>query len=220
MKFGKILSKEWYGAAMASVTPKKADFYPDIDLQLFAIQEFLSKDKCEEIIDAFKDKVEPATTTTGKENFRTSHVYEAARDEENRDLVLEIENKMCDAMNLCFSHSEGLLFEKFSEGEYFKPHMDWFTPNTWEYEEHAKQYGQRTWTLVVHLNAADEGGQIHFPQIRKAKPQTPNQGSAYGWNNLTPEGDVNPLAEHETMPVVKGEKYTFTKMWRTKSFID
>ena len=123
MKFGKILSKEWYGAAMASVTPKKADFYPDIDLQLFAIQEFLSKDKCEEIIDAFKDKVEPATTTTGKENFRTSHVYEAARDEENRDLVLEIENKMSDAMNLCFSHSEGLLFEKFSEGEYFKPHM-------------------------------------------------------------------------------------------------
>ena len=221
MKYGQLFSKEWYGTTLSSLTPEGGAELPSSTLQAYSIGNFLDPLKCKEIISTFSGKLEKATTTCGQEDFRTSEVYDLVHDKENLDLCVEIENKICETMNICFSHSEGLQLESFKPGQYYKLHTDWFTPYSEEYEEHAKAWGQRTWTFQIFLSNVEKGGELHIPALDGKNKRIPiKAGAAVCWNNLKADGMPNEAAAYEHEPVVKGHKYILTKMFRMKSLID
>ena len=43
-----------------------------------------------------------------------------------------------------------------------KEHTDWFAPGTEEFDRHTSPGGQRTWTVMVYLNAVEAGGETRF----------------------------------------------------------
>lgn len=217
---GQLFSKEWYGTVLSSVSPENATFVSTDKAQIFFIDKFLNKDKCNEIIKAFRDRVQPATTVDSAPDFRTSSTHAAATNKESFDLCVEIENKICETLNLSFTHSEGLEFEVFQAGQFYKAHTDWFNPANEEYQQHGRIWGQRTWTVQIWLSSPEKGGELIFPEIEEVKPYALPQGSLVAWNNLTKEGEVNQNVAYEHAPVIKGEKCLFTKFFRMKSLID
>jgi len=108
--------------------------------------------------------------------------------------------------------AEPLQGQRYDPGQYFKAHTDWFTPGTAEFEEHTRVGGQRTWTLMVYLNAVELGGETLFERVGRAF--TPVPGLALAWNNLHADGSPNHATLHEAMPVERGRKYVITKWFR------
>jgi prolyl 4-hydroxylase len=215
-----IFSKEWYGAVLSSVYPEGAVWYEtSTNVQLFQLHNFLDKQECSEIIEAFKGKVEPSQTTCGSSDFRTSSCFNVALSAEHRDMCVKIEKKICDALNLSFSHSEGLQFEYFKAGQYYKHHTDWFLPESEEYNTHASRWGQRTWTVQIGLSEPEKGGEIVFRDL-DIKPFAIPLGAAVAWNNINESGEVQELVGYEHKPVIKGDKCLFTKHFRMKSLIE
>ena len=219
-----LFSKEWYATVLSSVYPEDAVWYDggESDFQLFQVLRFLDKKECNNIIKAFQDQTEPSQTTCGSQDFRTSSMFNVAYDQkqEHRDMMVNVERKICDLLNICFSHSEGIQFEHFKAGQYYKPHTDWFQPHSEEYETNALSWGQRTWTVQIALNEPRSGGEISFPELNGFKPFILPMGGLIAWNNISKEGEVQELAVYEHKPVLGGEKCILTKHFRMKNVIE
>ena len=110
--------------------------------------------------------------------------------------------------------SEPIQGQRYDPGEYFKEHTDWFAPYSKEFEEHSAKGGQRTWTVMVYLNAVERGGETCFKHLGRCF--TPVKGMALAWNNLQADGTPNSFTLHESMPVVEGNKWVITKWFRAE----
>ena len=111
--------------------------------------------------------------------------------------------------------SEPIQGQRYDPGEYFKEHTDWFSPGTKEFTTHTTSGGQRTWTLMVYLNAVERGGETCFKRLGRCF--TPVPGLALAWNNLQADGMPNPFTLHEAMPVEAGHKWVITKWFRERA---
>jgi len=109
-------------------------------------------------------------------------------------------------------YSEGIQAQRYDVGQQFKPHWDYFTPDTDAYRRLAGVRGNRTWTFMVYLNDVLEGGATRFTKIDHAV--TPKAGMAVLWNNLNADGSTNEFTMHCGEPVVRGHKIIITKWFR------
>ncbi len=102
---------------------------------------------------------------------------------------------------------EPLEILRYQEGQEFKNHLDTLN-NTAVQKELIASRGQRMVTIFVCLKSAEEGGETHFPIIKKE--MKPKAGDAVIWENAKMIGNVcliNKTALHAGMKVVRGEKY-------------
>ena len=106
--------------------------------------------------------------------------------------------------------------QKYSVGQEFKAHHDYFTPNSQEYLTYCQHAGQRTWTFMIYLNDTPAGGGTRFRKLEKTF--YPKQGMAVLWNNLKEDGSPNPYTLHHGMKVREGEKYVITKWFRERGW--
>lgn len=63
---------------------------------------------------------------------------------------------------------------------------------------------KRDMTVVLTLNGPEEGGGTYFPKLKYVVPSLDRR--LVVWENLTPEGTINPFALHAGLPVRKGHK--------------
>ena len=86
---------------------------------------------------------------------------------------------------------------------------------TEEYATHTASGGQRTWTVMVYLNAVERGGETLFRRLGRSF--TPVPGMALAWNNLHADGTPNHFTLHEALPVERflfiGSLCTFKPYW-------
>ena len=87
-----------------------------------------------------------------------------------------------------------------------------YSPGTEEYATHTDSGGQRTWTVMVYLNAVECGGATLFRRLGRSF--TPVPGMALAWNNLQADGTPNPFTLHEALTVEAGHKWVITKWFR------
>lgn len=66
---------------------------------------------------------------------------------------------------------------------------------------------KRDMTVLLTLQQPQDGGETHFPKLKYVVH--PIDRRLVVWENLTPDGSVNPFALHAGLPVVKGEKIVF-----------
>ncbi len=180
--------------------------------QILEIPELLSREECSELIHAIDRSLVPSTVTTGAADYRTSqtcHLTQVAP-----SLTEKLNRRFTSLFSVESALAEPMQGQRYDTGQCFRAHTDWFTPGTAEYEEHASLGGQRTWTLMVYLNAVQLGGETAFPRI--GRRFTPVAGLGLAWNNLHADGSVNHATLHEALPVQEGRKYVITQWFRLR----
>ena len=70
---------------------------------------------------------------------------------------------------------------------------------------------------MLFLNEPEGGGHTAFPDAGVSI--RPRAGNMLVWNNLTPDGAINPLAKHQGTPVTAGVKYVITKWYRERPWV-
>lgn len=181
--------------------------------QIYELPGLLSEDDCGALILAIDSSLAPSTVTRGPADYRTSrtcHLRQAAP-----QLVAQIDARLAALIGVDGAYSEPLQGQRYDPGEYFKAHTDWFAPGTEEYHLHTCPGGQRTWTVMVYLNAVEAGGQTRFERVGRDFQPSPGLGLA--WNNLRADGQPNPATLHEALPVLSGHKYVITKWFRAET---
>ncbi|WP_439102444.1 prolyl hydroxylase family protein [Congregibacter sp.] len=184
------------------------------ELQLFAIRNFLSTQKCKILIDAITANAHPSKVDGYEQqsDIRSSRTCSLRAHEFS--FIADINQRIASTLGLNNGWAEVTQGQWYEPGQQYKTHPDYFVPGTKEYERFAAAEGQRTWTFMIYLNKPELGGGTHFSKI--SKTIMPEQGLAICWNNLLANGEPNPNTLHAGLPVEAGSKFIITKWFRDR----
>ncbi len=204
---------QWFQAPLTRPEHRPRAWRLDTPLaQLYDIPDLLSQSECQDVIDAINGSLQPSTVTRGSRDYRTSRTCHLRQN--SPDLAARLDQRFADLVGVDPRLSEPIQGQRYDPGEYFKEHTDWFSPGTKEFDEHTRQGGQRTWTVMIYLNAVERGGETCFKRLGRCF--TPLPGFGLAWNNLQADGTPNPFTLHEAMPVEEGHKWVITKWFRSQ----
>jgi len=180
--------------------------------ELYTLENFLSAKECARLIALISHHLRPSTLSYGfsDKSFRTSQTADLCH--LRSPAALEIDAKICKTLGVRAEYSEGIQAQRYDVGQEFKPHWDYFEPDTDIYRRLAGLRGNRTWTFMVYLNDGMEGGATRFTTINHAV--APKAGLALLWNNLNADGSPNKHTMHCGEPVTQGHKIIITKWFR------
>ncbi len=186
---------------------------PSPKLSLFIRKGFLEPELCTEIIRQIDADRRPSTVSdhNGDDLFRTSETCDLPYDDPH---VVEIDRRITELTGLDPQHGEPMQGQRYAVGQEFKGHTDYFEPRGVDFAKYCTVSGQRTWTVMIYLNEPEAGGATRFKAIDKIVQ--PEVGKLLAWNNLRPDGRVNPSTLHHGMKVRSGTKYVITKWFRKR----
>ena len=184
----------------------------DERLELYTLDDFMSPQECERVIALAGHHLMPSILSyvPDDKGFRTSKTAELCH--LRSPVALALDEKICKTLGIRTSYSEGIQAQRYDVGEQFKPHWDYYPPDSNVYNRYAGVRGNRTWTFMVYLNEGMEGGETRFTEIGRSF--RPKIGMALLWNNLKPDGSPNPATMHCGEPVTAGFKVIITKWFR------
>ena len=181
--------------------------------ELFRAPRIFTHQACREVIEYTESTCRPSTLadSNGDEYFRTSSTSDMPND---LPVAAHMANMISRLLGIPLENAEQMQAQRYTVGQEFKPHCDWFRPGSEDYEKHCSRSGQRTWTAMAYMNDMQDGGETTFPRLGVS--QKPEEGTLLMWNNQTSEGVVNPWTIHHAMPVGKGLKYVITLWFRER----
>ena len=182
-------------------------------LQIATLDNFLSGEECDLLISLIDKDLQPSGVFAYAEGARTSMTSNLLPTL-HAD-VARIEERICLTIGIRNAYSEGIQAHKYTVGQEFKPHTDFFKPMMKDFIVPFANGANRTWTFMTYLSDTPKGGGTHFLSIDKTF--YPKKGMAVAWNNLYADGTPNPDTAHWGMPVEEGEKYIFTKWFREEA---
>ena len=182
-------------------------------VEIYAISDFLSAAECERFTAMVDVTARPSAVfeTVHHERYRTSYSGDVNRGD---PFVAMIERRIDDLLGLDPSFGETVQGQRYTVGQEYQGHCDWFPPVAHYFASEAKMGGQRSWTTMIYLNDVEDGGATDFPNI--GVTVAPRQGMLLAWNNARADGTPNPHTLHAAKPVVRGVKYVITKWYRTR----
>jgi prolyl 4-hydroxylase len=188
---------------------------PIPSIELFQHKEFLDHEHCSELINLIDANRRPSTIAddNGDRYFRTSETCDL---EPSEPAVEKTEKLLSRLSGIDPAFGEPLQGQRYAEGQEFKPHTDYFTPDGDDFERFCAIAGQRTWTFMIYLNEVEAGGATRFRMI--GKTYRPECGKLLCWNNRQSDGSVNPNTLHHGMKVRRGVKYVITKWYREREW--
>lgn len=187
--------------------------FPGKALELFIMRDFLSPEDCAALMERIDAGRRPSTIADdlGHEAFRTSETC----DLDGADpFIANIDARLAAFAGIDPAYGEPLQGQRYAVGQEFKAHTDYFEPDGRDYETYCSRSGNRTWTLMVYLNAPAAGGATRFTRINKIIQ--PEPGKLLAWNNRLPDGGMNGATLHHGMKVRAGTKYIITKWYRER----
>ena len=206
-------SLDWFNAPLTQPEHSPRAWRLDTPrAQVYEIPQLLSREECQRLIEAIDQSLQPSTVTRGSSDYRTSRTCHLRH--QHPQLAKELDQRFADLLGVDPKWSEPIQGQRYDVGEYFKEHTDWFAPGTKEYSTNTLNGGQRTWTIMVYLNAVELGGETLFKRLGRSF--VPQVGMALAWNNLLVDGSPNPFTLHEAMPIKLGSKWVITKWFRAE----
>ena len=135
------------------------------------IPNLLTNEECDYIISLIDKQNQKSMVAAGGkniiENTRTSSTSNLSHNDKK---IADIHKRISEVVKKDTSYGEHLQGQKYEEGQYFRPHFDWFEGDA--YTRHCLASGNRTHTLMVYLNDDFEGGGTDFPELEfTAKPE-------------------------------------------------
>lgn len=152
------------------------------------LEGFLEASKCQYLIDTYKDRVKRSTVVSPsgdvEDSARTSHTFFLPDDD---SVIMEMREKTARLAGVPADHVEGLQLVRYSKGEQYKFHYDYFD---------AINENQREHTFLVYLNdlAMEDGGATIFKGYNVKV--YPRQGRAIWFRDLTEDGKLNEKSLH------------------------
>lgn len=189
--------------------------------RIYYIYDFLSEEECDHMIELARPHlrrsliVDEASEMQKVDSARTSQGMFFSQ--YPRDSILqEIEQRITALTLIPPQNGEGIQVLLYQEAGEYKPHYDYFDPNTVGGAACYKRGGQRVATLIMYLNTVEKGGETIFPAAKiKVKAK---KGNAVLFYNCILSGKEDPLTLHGGAPVIKGEKWIATKWLHERSF--
>jgi prolyl 4-hydroxylase len=186
--------------------------------QVALIGAFLDDDECAALIECGADRLEPATVfelSDGSKtisSFRTS--WHAKLERAKDTVVSRIEARTSRLAGLPDSHGELIEVIRYQEGQTYRPHWDWFDPETDGGSRRIAAFGQRVATVILYLNDGFEGGSTVLSRI--GLDVRPQKGSALFFCNVDEMGQGNRRTLHAGAPVLSGEKWIATRWFASR----
>ena len=209
-----------YGMTRSPVAARLANISPVESLggfhaEMYRARNFLTDKACQDVIAACEGRLRPSTIAdpNGDAYFRTSSTSDLA---DSVPVARAIRQSIAELLGLPLANAETLQAQKYTPGQEFKAHCDWFRPGSDDYAKYCSVGGQRTWTAMAYMNNVEEGGETEFPRLDHL--QEPEAGTLLMWNNQTLDGKGNPYTIHHARPVVSGEKYVVTLWFRERQW--
>ncbi|MCL6249491.1 2OG-Fe(II) oxygenase [Altererythrobacter sp. KTW20L] len=186
---------------------------PTDKAEVFAVADFMNAEECARMIAMIDEVARPSTVfdLQYKDGYRTSYSGDV---DPHHPFIRMLDRRIDDLMGIEPTFGETIQGQRYMPGQEFKPHHDWFHPNTSYWEIETARGGQRAWTAMVYLNDVDEGGTTDFTDLGMAIE--PKAGVLLLWNNTDAQGLPNHATIHAGRPVVRGAKYVITKWYRAK----
>jgi len=170
------------------------------------IDNFLSKEECEDLIKQIDSDNQPSTVVGGYTGMlHEARTSSTSNIKENQFITQKIKQKVRKEVGLPSSHIENIQGQLYKPGQFFRQHHDWFDEHA--YEQHCLSSGNRSWTVMVYLNDDCIGGETKFNNLNLTF--TPKMGSAVVWQNMI-DGIPTPESLHEGCDVIEGSKYIIT----------
>lgn len=191
----------------------KVQRFPQKELELCIIKNFLNPQECEQLMVLVDRDRRPSTIAdpNGDDYFRTSETCDLNHSD---PFVKEIDQRICNFADIDPVFGEPLQGQRYEVGQEFKAHTDFFDPGGQDFKKFCSVPGQRTWTFMIYLNEPGAGGATRFTQFKKSF--TPQTGTMLCWNNMDATGQPNGWTLHHGMKVRSGTKYVITKWYREK----
>lgn len=199
-----------------------ANKYPTNLLQLYELDNFMNEDECNEMIriaDSITLRKSTVTHIEGSAydpNFRTSSTSDlnGVTNTEHKLFIKKLEYRMAKILGINPDYSEPIQIQKYTKGQQFKNHHDWFGKDEEGYEDIVRHEGNRSWTFMVYLNTTPHGGETNLVALNKKFKAI--RGKALIWNNLNLDGSGNYDTMHAGLPIIEGEKWIITKWFRER----
>jgi hypothetical protein len=168
------------------------------------IDNLLTETECSELIEiSIKNGLVKATTLG--ENIQSYRTADNTWIWESNELTTKIEKIVEKESGLPIENQEKIHIVKYNIGGEYKPHHDFFHPDTDYYKNTMGNSGQRVFSFLFYLNDNFTGGETDFPT--KKIQITPKLGRLLIWRNLNEDGSLDYESFHAGLPVEMGEKY-------------
>ena len=128
-----------------------------------------------------------------------------------------LQQRIDDLLGIEPSFGETIQGQRYTVGQHFSAHNDWFPTGSAVWKNEARFGGQRSFTAMAYLNAVEEGGETDFPDLDIAI--RPQPGMLLVWSNMDENGVPNRYTLHAGHPVRRGVKYIITKWYRCRPWV-
>lgn len=179
------------------------------------IENILSKNQCQQLIDYAKDKLVESEIVGGNNKaIRNSMQCWISK---YNPLILDFVNQISEMVDIPFDNAEDLQIVRYLPGQYYNEHHDSCCDEDSKCYQFTKRGGQRKLTVLIYLNNNFEGGYTLFKnlgiQIRG------NIGDAIIFYPLSADSNkCHPLALHAGTSVTQGEKWIANLWYRERAF--
>ncbi|MBM7694758.1 prolyl 4-hydroxylase [Peribacillus deserti] len=166
----------------------------------------LSDEECDELIMLSKDKMQRSKigATRDVNQIRTSSGMFFQENENNT--IIKIEKRISSIMNIPIEHGDGIQILKYTPGQEYKAHFDFFSPIS------GASINNRISTIVIYLNDVVQGGETFFPKLNFSV--FPQKGMAVYFEYFYNDTELNEQTLHGGAPVITGEKWVATQWMR------
>lgn len=128
--------------------------------------------------------------------------------------LLAVERRIAAVTGIPVEHGEGLQVLRYQGTQEYRPHFDFFEPQSPDDARKIQFGGNRTGTMILYLSDVEEGGSTYFPQLKLSIH--PKKGSALWFAYMGADGAPDMRSEHAGLPVIRGEKWIATKWLRQR----
>lgn len=186
---------------------------------VWVIDDFISQEERDHIIDIARPRLEAAKVTSTRVNTtseaRTGSVAWVRY--EDSAMVQGVVHRVSDLVGIAPHHSESMQVVHYAETQEYRPHFDGWDLRTEKGQLRTSNGGQRVLTALMYLNNPSGGGGTIFPKLDvqvEAKP-----GRLVIFHNISDEAtNLHPHSLHGGMPVSDGEKWACNLWFRAQPY--
>lgn len=184
------------------------------------IDDLLTAQECEQIIEAARRHMKQALVSEGEGNglvsdTRTGRVHWFAHAES--PVIASVTARLSAMVGIPLQRAEPLQVIHYGLTQEYRAHFDGYDLATETGKRFTTQGGQRVLTALCYLNDVEQGGGTGFPKL-DAEVAAKRGRVVIFQNCLAGTNTIHPLSLHAGLPIEQGEKWACNLWFRERAY--